>query len=214
MTDQVISFSEDDAQTVNFPHHDPLVIDSQVANMIVARVLVDNGSSVNILFKAAFEKIGLTAADLSPCTSTLYGFSGEAIIPMGQLKLPVTMGDLPRQAFKYCTFVMVDCYSAYNAIFGRPLLVEFGAVTFIRHLCMNFPTESGICIVCGDQKDARQCYRVSLRSLVMMVDSSGQSSIITPDPEELDPEFEMRGNKNPWRKAKRLPSTHPNPSEG
>ena len=62
--------------------------------MIVARVLVDNGSSVNILFKAAFEKIGLTPADLCMCTSTLYGFSGEAMIPMGQLKLPVTMGEV------------------------------------------------------------------------------------------------------------------------
>lgn len=66
MTDQVISFSEDDARTVHFPHHDPLVIESQITNMIVARVLVDNGSSVNILFKAAFEKIGLTVTDLSP----------------------------------------------------------------------------------------------------------------------------------------------------
>ena len=93
MTNQVITFSEDDARTVHFPHHDPLVIESQTANMIVAWILVDNGSSVNILFKAAFEKIGLTTANFSPCTSTLYGFSGEAMMLMGQLKLPVTMGD-------------------------------------------------------------------------------------------------------------------------
>lgn len=75
MTDQVITFSKDDARTIHIPHHDPLVIESQIPNMIVARVLVDNGSSVNILFKAAFEKIRLITADLSPCTSTLYGFS-------------------------------------------------------------------------------------------------------------------------------------------
>ena len=158
MIDQVISFSEDDARTVHFPYHNPLVIESQIANMIVARVLVDNDSSVNILFKAAFEKIRLTTADLSPCTSTLYGFSGEAMIPMGQLKLPVTMGEVPKQAFKYCTFMVADCSSAYNAIFGRPLLVEFGAVTSICHLCMKLPTDSGIGTVRGDEKVARQCY--------------------------------------------------------
>ena len=58
MTDQVITFSEDDARAVHFPYHDPLVIESRISNMIVARVLVDNDSSVNILFKAAFEKLG------------------------------------------------------------------------------------------------------------------------------------------------------------
>ena len=109
---QVITFSEGAAQTVHFPHHDPLVIESQIANMIVARVMVDNNSLVIILFKAAFEKIGLTTADLSPYTSTLYAFSRESLIPMGQLKLHVTMRDLPRQALKYCTFVAVDCSSA------------------------------------------------------------------------------------------------------
>ena len=122
---------------------------------------------------------------------------GEAMIPMGQLKLPVTMGEVPRQAFKYCTFVVVDCSSAYNAIFGRPLLVEFGAVTSIRHLCMKFPTDSGIGTVRGDQKDARQCYRVSTRSPVMAVGSSIQLSEITQDPEELDPRVRDERNIEP-----------------
>ena len=83
MIDQVITFFEDDAQRVHFPHHDPLVIESQISNKMVARILVDNGSSVNILFKSAFEKIGMTTKNLSPCTSTIYGFLGEALIPMG-----------------------------------------------------------------------------------------------------------------------------------
>ena len=107
------------------------------------------------------------------------------------------MGEVPRQSLKYCTFVVVDCSSAYNAIFGRPLLVEFGAVTSIRHLCMKFPTNSGIGTVRGDQKDARQCYRVSTRSPVMMLDSLIQPSEITQDPEELDPRVRDERNIEP-----------------
>ena len=99
----------------------------------------------------------------------------------------MTMGELPRQAFKYCTFVVVDCSSAYNAIFGRPLLVEFGVVTSIRHLCMKFPTDLGIETVREDQKDVRQCYRVSVGNPVMMVDSSIQPPTTVHNPEELDP---------------------------
>ena len=83
--------------------------------------------------------------------------------------------------------MVVDCSSAYNAIFGRPLLVEFGAVTSIRHLYMKLPTDSGIDTVRGDQKDARQFYQVFTRSPVMMVDSSTRLSEATQDPEELDP---------------------------
>ncbi|XP_062085409.1 uncharacterized protein LOC133791501 [Humulus lupulus] len=102
MTDQVITFSEDDAQRVHFPLHESLVIESQISNKMVARILVDNESLVNILFKLAFEKIGMTTTNLSLCASTLYGFLGEALIPMGQIKLHVTL--VPRQAFKYCTW--------------------------------------------------------------------------------------------------------------
>ena len=63
MTDQVITFSEEDARRVHFPHHDHLGIESQVSNKVVARILVDNGSLVNILFKSAYEKIGMTKSN-------------------------------------------------------------------------------------------------------------------------------------------------------
>ena len=67
--DQPITFAEEDAKTVCFPHHNPLVIETPIANKIVARILIYNGSSVNLLFKEAFTVIGLTDWDLSPSGS-------------------------------------------------------------------------------------------------------------------------------------------------
>ena len=78
MIDQVITFFEHDARAVHILYHDPLIIESRIANKIIAKIVVHN-SSVNILFKAAFEKIVLTTMDLSLCTSNLYGFLGEAL---------------------------------------------------------------------------------------------------------------------------------------
>ena len=126
------------------------------------------------------------------------------MIPMGQLKLLMAMGELPRQAFKYCTFVVVDCSSAYNAIFGRPLLVEFGAVTSIRHLCMKFPTDSRNGTIRGDQKDARQCYRVSVKSLVMMVASLDLPPMTIHSPKELDPRVRDERNMEPLEEGEEV----------
>ncbi|XP_060974605.1 uncharacterized protein LOC115696602 [Cannabis sativa] len=77
LMDQPITFTEEDAKTVCFPHHDPLVIETPIANKIVARILIDNGSYVNLLFKEAFTVIGLTDRDLSPSGSQLAGFNGQ-----------------------------------------------------------------------------------------------------------------------------------------
>ena len=50
----VIKFSEDDAQRLHHPHDDALVVSLQIGDYNMHRVLVDNGSSVDILYYPAF----------------------------------------------------------------------------------------------------------------------------------------------------------------
>ena len=110
---QPITFTEDDASHVQFPHNDPLVITLQLVNKRVHRVLIDNGSSVNILYKATLEKMGLALRDLKACSTTLYGFSGEGIACMGSIELPVNLGDYLISVTKMMMeFVVVDLPSA------------------------------------------------------------------------------------------------------
>ena len=80
-----ITFTEEDARHVHFSHNDPLVVEAQIANKTVSRILVDNGSSVNILFKPAFHAIGLIEANLTPCPTQLQGFNGDTLMPLGKI---------------------------------------------------------------------------------------------------------------------------------
>ena len=57
--DTTITFSDFDMEGCQHPHDNPLVIKSIVANKTIHRVLVDNGSSADIIFASAFDKMGI-----------------------------------------------------------------------------------------------------------------------------------------------------------
>ncbi|XP_077223417.1 uncharacterized protein LOC143857029 [Tasmannia lanceolata] len=61
------------------------------------------------------------------------------------------------------TFLVVDVPFTYNAIIGRPVLRDLGAVVSTPHLKMKFPTQEGVGEVRGHQMVARRCYFTSLK---------------------------------------------------
>ena len=75
---------------------DALVIKAMIANNKVHRILVDNGSSVDILYFQAFERMGLTVSDLKPSPNPVYGFMGDSVVPLGVISLPMMLGEYPR----------------------------------------------------------------------------------------------------------------------
>ncbi|KAK3024735.1 hypothetical protein RJ639_044672, partial [Escallonia herrerae] len=74
-----ISFSEDDLKNVKTPHDDPLVITIKAGNFDVRRVLVDNGSSAEVLFYDAFKKMNIPMDHLRKMDTPLYGFSNHPV---------------------------------------------------------------------------------------------------------------------------------------
>ena len=53
------------------------------------RVMVDQGSAVDIMYLDLFKGLNLRAEDLTSYSSPLISFEGKVIIPKGQIKLPV-----------------------------------------------------------------------------------------------------------------------------
>ncbi|KAK3039298.1 hypothetical protein RJ639_026682 [Escallonia herrerae] len=145
-----ITFSDDDSKDIKTPHDDPLVITIKAGNFDVKWVLIDNGSSAEILFHDAFKKMNIPIDCLRKMDTLLYGFSNHPIAAEGIIALPVAIGTPPAQANFMLDFVVVKVPSAYNAILGRPALNQLQVVVSTYHLKMKFPTEHGI----GENKEA------------------------------------------------------------
>ena len=60
-------------------------------------------------------------------------------------------------------FLVVDAPSAYNILLGRPSLNAIKAIPFAYHMMIKFPTTSGVGMVRGDQRVARECYSSSMK---------------------------------------------------
>ena len=191
--DTSITFSDSDLEGCQHPHDDPLVVRAVVANKTVHLVLFDNGSSADIIFESAFDKMGIRRERLEPINTHLRGFSGEKVLPLGSIQLVLTLGDPPCQATTTTRFLIVDAPFAYNMLLGRPSLNAIKAIPSAYHMMIKFPTVSGVGMVRGDQRVARECYSASIKQKavdnIYLDELDLRDEVLTrPEPlEELEP---------------------------
>ena len=73
------------------------------------------------------------------------------VVPEGQISLPVNM----ERKEVMVTFVVVNSFSPYTAILGRPWIHTMGAIPSTLHVKVKFHTENDIATVRGNQQVAR-----------------------------------------------------------
>jgi hypothetical protein len=151
-------FNEKLGSPIQYPHHDPIVLTLKVGQMNVRRVLVDTGTTADLVTKDCLRQLKYETHHLQPLDRPLVGFGGSRVAPMGTIVLPVRLGKKGNGRSIPVRFTVIDIKFPYNVIMGIPLINKVKAVISTHQLFIQYEKENGtIGILRGDQKVAKEC---------------------------------------------------------
>ncbi|XP_074374533.1 uncharacterized protein LOC141714939 [Apium graveolens] len=161
--DEPIYFSNADYEGMDPEHNQALVVTLDIAENEVQRILVDNGSSANIVFEHTLNRMKLGHLRMDSCLEDpLYGFGNNMIPIHGVIYLPMVFGTAPRQVSHVMKFYVISAASSYNMILGRPTITKLWAIPSTIHLKLKFPIPGGIGELKGDRSISGRCYGQAL----------------------------------------------------
>ncbi|RDX92425.1 hypothetical protein CR513_25442, partial [Mucuna pruriens] len=133
---------------------EPMVISVVVEDFKIERVLIDQGSSANILYGSTYRRMGLLGLKETP--GCLYGFSGERVPIKGIVELDTIFGEGGNAKMIPVLYTVIEVEASYNIIMGRPALNRLKAIVSTYHLCMKYPTIEGVGAVWADSGMAKK----------------------------------------------------------
>ncbi|XP_070039499.1 uncharacterized protein [Nicotiana tomentosiformis] len=154
-----ITFTKEDVDGLQLPHNDALVTSLNVLDFKIKHVLVDPGSSANIIQWRVLEQEKLIGSIIL-ATKLLTGFNLASVMTRGEILLHTNAEGV----MKTTLFVVVDGDMGYNIILGSPWLHEMKVVPLTYHQLLKFPTPEGIKQIRGDQPIAREMNAISISS--------------------------------------------------
>jgi hypothetical protein len=127
-------------------------------NVRFSKVLIDNGSSINIMYRDTMHKLGIKENMLEPSKTTFHGIvPGLSCAPMGKIRIDVMFGSRDNCRVENLMFEVVDLESPYHALLGRPAFAKFMASTHVAYLKMKIPGPKGVITIIGDYKRSLAC---------------------------------------------------------
>jgi hypothetical protein len=136
----------------------PLIVDPVIGNARLTKVLMDRGSSLNIIYA---ETLGLLGIDLSMIRTGAAPFHGiiprKRVLPLGQLDLSVCFGTPSNFRKETLTFEVVGFRGTYHAVLGRPCYAKFMVVPNYTYLKLKMLGPNGVITVGSTYCHAYEC---------------------------------------------------------
>jgi hypothetical protein len=126
-------------------------LDPVIRNVRFKKVLIDSGSTLDILFYNALTELNVKPKDLEPYGAPFWGvLSGQTSQPLGQIILAVQFGTTNHFRIDYVNFIVAYFEGTYHAILGRPALAKFMVIPHYVYLLLKMPTEKGVLSLRGN----------------------------------------------------------------
>ncbi|XP_021716879.1 uncharacterized protein LOC110684753 [Chenopodium quinoa] len=172
-----VVITKKDLGGVRGPHDDPIVIECKVANQRVDQILIDTGSSSDLISHRCLTKLKYKTESMQLVSHPLVGFGGGVVHPVGRVGLPIRLGEKGEGRHMVVRFLVVEELSAYNIILGRPTLNNSKAVIIPSLMLLKFEKDDGtVGSLRGDQKMARECFLLDIKPPVATACPSGEKT--------------------------------------
>ncbi|XP_060200435.1 uncharacterized protein LOC132628685 [Lycium barbarum] len=155
LRNEAITFNHEDAEDIAHPHNFALVISVKINKFLVKCILIDPGSSTNIIQWRVLEQMAILD-QIVLAVRVLNGFNMANETTKREIIVPV---DASRMA-RLTNFYVIDYVMRYKALFGRPWIHDMEDVPSTLHVTLKFPTPKGINDIRGDQPAAEEMFTI------------------------------------------------------
>src|ERR671937_707272 len=158
-SDAPITFDRDDhPDHVVRPGTYPLFVDPIIINTRFSKVLMDGGSSLNIIYMETLDLLGIKKSQLQPSAGGFHGVvPGKKALLVGRINLPVCFGTPSNFRKETLTFEVVGFPGTYHAIIGWPGYAQFMAIPNYTSLKLKMPGPKGVITVSSSYEHAYNC---------------------------------------------------------
>ncbi|GJU17825.1 reverse transcriptase domain-containing protein [Tanacetum coccineum] len=155
--------------TISFPSlgeedgtEGPMIIEAEIGGHFVHRIYVDGGASSEVLYEHCFVRLRPEVrSQMVPATTSLIGFSGETIWPIGQISLLVKIGDEDHSTSAWMNFMVIRSPSQHNGIIGRTGIRKIRVVPSTAHGMLKFPVKGGTVMIRSSRAIPMKCAMIS-----------------------------------------------------
>ena len=117
-----------------------MVLDPIVDGFHLTRVLMDGGSSLNLLYQDTVRKMGIDPSRIKPTKTTFKGvIPGVEANCTGSVTLEVVFRSPDNFRSEELIFDIVPFRSGYHALLGRTAFAKFNAVPHYAYLKLKMP---------------------------------------------------------------------------
>jgi len=142
-----VTFSEEEIDPAGLKHTKALHVTAKCKGCIVAKVLIDNGSALNVLPNATLAKLPVDRSNIRQSVMVIRAFDSTRREVVGDIDLPLQIGACTFDV----TFQVMDIEPAYTMLLGRPWIHSANAVPSTLHQRIKYIMGDRIITIRGEE---------------------------------------------------------------